>query len=562
MDTNEWIQGLLVEAIGCYDRGNLGAATHYCSQVLAIDSQDSAALHLSGLIANDQGDPDRAVQWLEQAVRFGPDDADAWNDFGNALQLCGRLHEALEAFGNAKRLAPQFADPHSNFGYVLFRLKRYEESLPHFHSALAIESNFALAFNNLGSALLELGRYKEAMDAFRSAAECEPNLADGYVNLGNALRRMDRHAEALEALLYGRRLSPQNPQVLVNLGSVYKDLGQFDDAIRMYEAAIAANPNYAEAHWNLSLVLLARGELERGWLEYEWRRKIPSLNPDALPQDSTEWTGEPVAGKTVLLIAEQGLGDTLQFIRYAPIVQQHGARVIAAVQPALIKILSTCNGVDEVVSLGMPFPPHDFFCPMMSLPRLLSPTLDLIPKNIPYLPANSALISRWRDRLAQVPGFKVGINWQGSPSFAADRYRSIPLIEFDALAQVKGVTLISLQNGYGTEQLVAAQARFSVIQIAEEVDASNGPFMDTAAILQNLDLVISSDTAVVHLAGGLGVPIWMPTSFVPDWRWLVNRSDSPWYPTLRLFRQQERLNWGSVFAVMATALRGLVASVQ
>ena len=558
MEMNERIQELLIEAIGRYDRGDLAAATHYCSDVLALDAEDSAALHLLGLIANDQGDPARATGWLQQAVRCGPEDADAWNDYGNALQRCGRLHEALEAFGSAKRLAPRFADPHSNFGYMLFRLGRLEESLPHFRSALAIEADFTLAYNNLGSALLELGRHAEAIEAFRSAIECDPICADGYVNLGNALRRCDCHAQAFEVLQQGRQRAHPNPQLLLNLGGVHKDLGQFDDAICAYEEAIVANSAYAEAHWNLSLVLLARSQLARGWEEFEWRRKILGLAPDALPQNSTEWKGESVAEKTLLVIAEQGLGDTLQFIRYATMLKQNGARVIAAVQPPLMKILAGCDGIDEIVPLDAPFPPHDLFCLTMSLPRLMSPVLELIPKNVPYLHADPLLIAQWRDRLAQIPGFKIGISWQGNPTYGADRYRSIPLDQFEVLAQVPGVTLISLQRGYGSEQLAAARTRLSIVEFPGEVDATNGPFMDTAAIVKNLDLVISSDTAIVHLAGGLGVPVWMATSFVPDWRWLLDRSDSPWYPTLRLFRQHERLNWRPVFEEMATALGGFV----
>jgi Tfp pilus assembly protein PilF len=554
MGFEQLVDELLRDAIRQYDDGELVVANRLCAEALSLDPQDSAALHLSGLIANDQGDPRQAAQFLALAVRSAPDDADAWNDFGNVLQRCGELQQAMDAFGQAMRLAPDFADAHSNYGYMLLRQAAFAESIEHFQNAIAIEPGFTLAYNNLGSAFLEMRRYDEAIAAFRAAIESSPQSADGYVNLGNALRRSDRHAESIEMLLEGCRRAANCPELLLNLGGTYKDLGQLDKAQTAYEHAILARPVYAEAHWNLSLLLLARGDLERGWENFEWRRKVKGIAADIWPRNSREWTGQAVAGQTVLLVAEQGLGDTLQFIRYASVLKEHGAIVIAAAQRELLQVLAGCDGVDQLVPLCPPFPPHDFFCLCMSLPRLLSPDVESIPRIVPYICADEKLIAQWRARLESIKGFRVGIGWQGNPNYAADRYRSIPLQRFESLARIPGVRLISLQRGFGSEQLAAVREQFPIVDLGQEIDKLNGPFIDTAAIMRNLDLVISSDTVLVHLAGALGVPVWMPTSFVPDWRWFFERKDSPWYPTLRLFRQRERLIWEPVFEEIAKEL--------
>ncbi len=562
MSLQQKIDTLLTDAIVRYDRGEPEEARRICREVLAINPNESGALHLSGLIANDEGDQRTAAQLLEQAVRVCPNDPDAWNDFGNVLQLCGQIQEALVAFGQAARLAPTFADAHSNYGYMLFRQRAFEESLTHFRRAIEIDPGFILACNNLGSALLELGRRDEAVEVFRSAIARDSNCVDSYINLGNALRHTERHIEAIDVLQRGLKLPPVRAELFLNLGGCHKDLGQFTEAQVAYEQAIALQCGYAEAHWNRSLLMLAQGDYARGWEEFEWRRKVPGIAPDVYPRNSPEWTGQLITGKTLLLVAEQGLGDTLQFIRYAESVQKNGARVIAAVQHELLGILAGCPGVDQFIPLRPPFPPHDLFCFLMSLPRLLSPSVEFIPNTVPYLNANEPLVSHWRERLAAIPGFKIGIGWQGNPKYAADRYRSMPLRHFELLAQIPGVQLISLQQGYGSEQLPAARERFSILDFGAELDRAAGPFMDTAAIIQNLDLVISCDTVLVHLAGALGVDVWVPTSFVPDWRWLLERSDSPWYPTLRLFHQRERLNWSGVFSNIASELAMKVARIS
>jgi len=288
----------------------------------------------------------------------------------------------------------------------------------------------------------------------------------------------------------------------------------------------------------------------RGWPEYEWRwhrRQAVQRNFYA-----TRWDGSPLAGRTILLHAEQGLGDTLQFVRYASLVKRRGGTIIVECQPPLVKLLTGCPGIDQVVAYGDALPPFEFHAPLMSLPAIFGTTVETIPQEVPYLLADPELRQKWRGELEGMREFKVGIVWQGRPEPPWVGNRSIPLRKYAPLAQVPGVKLFSLQKGPGVEQLVASSVE--VTDFGPRLDEATGPFLDTAALMRNLDLVITSDTATAHLAGALGVPVWVAIPVAPDWRWMLNRTDSPWYPTMRLFRQTNLGDWDTVFAQMATEL--------
>ena len=326
-----------------------------------------------------------------------------------------------------------------------------------------------------------------------------------------------------------------------------------------YQQAVRLKPDYAEAHWNQALARLQMGQFEQGWPGYEWRwkcKEFGTLPPFRAPL----WDGSPLDGRTILVHAEQGLGDTLQFIRYIPLVQKHGGRVIMMCQPPLCALLAHCPGIERLMPHGDAPPEIDLHVPLLSLPRLLGTTLENVPADGPYLDAEPDLVEAWRHRLGAYPGLKIGIAWQGNPKFRLDRVRSLPLAQFAPLASVPGVHLLSLQKGLGREQLAAPERRFPVTDLGGQLDETTGAFMDTAAVMKNLDLVITSDTSIAHLAGALGVPVWVALNVVPDWRWLLDRDDSPWYPTMRLFRQTRLGHWEDVFHCMAEALRERLAS--
>jgi hypothetical protein len=365
---------------------------------------------------------------------------------------------------------------------------------------------------------------------------------------------MGKLAEAEACLLRGIQLHRSLAEAHSSLGITLMSQGRHEEAVAALLQAVRLKPDFADAHKNLAMAWLQQGTYEKGWREYEWRwRCKKEFVPPTYPQP--RWDGAPLEGRTILLYAEQGLGDTLQFIRYAPLVQRRGGRVVVQCQGPLVTLLSRCAGIDQVVARGSVMPSFDVHAALLSLPGLFGTTLATVPAEIPYLSADEELVQRWRGELNALDGLKVGICWQGSPGYASDRDRSARLAHFEPLAHVSGVRLLSLQKGPGTEQLPEALGRFPIIDLGTRLDETSGAFMDTAAVMRSLDLVVSVDTSLGHLAGALGVPVWIAQAFTPDWRWQWGRVDTPWYPTMRFFRQAQWGQWEPVFARMADALR-------
>jgi hypothetical protein len=302
---------------------------------------------------------------------------------------------------------------------------------------------------------------------------------------------------------------------------------------------------------------LLKGDFQRGWAEYQWRWKTKQAPQRGFSQPL--WDGQPLEGRTILLHAEQGLGDTIQFVRYAALVKRLGGTVVLECPKPLLPLLATFAGIDQLVGQGDELPAFATHAPLLSLPGILQTSLDTIPAAVPYLFAAPALKEHWREKLRAVHGYKIGINWQGQPGQGQWLARSIPLQQLATLAEIPGVRLVSLQKGAGREQLAEASGRFPLVDLGDEVDQAGGAFMDTAAIVMNLDLVITSDTALPHLAGSLGAAVWVALPLVPDWRWLLDRGDSPWYPTMRLFRQDQRGDWQGVFRRIKVALADRMA---
>jgi hypothetical protein len=357
---------------------------------------------------------------------------------------------------------------------------------------------------------------------------------------------------SIECFQQAIELDPRLSESHTNLGSSLQELGKLDEAIACFRRAIELKPEASEAHFGLASALLLQGRFAEGWPEYEWRLKGKDQPKRELR--SPPWDGSDLNGRSIMLLSEQGMGDTLQFIRYAKFVKERGGLVTLGCPEPLVRILSSCPYLDRVAS-ELSQEGFDCHAQLMSLPRLLGTTLENLPAEVPYLFADPRLIDSWRGRLAVHAGLKIGINWQGNPKYAGDRQRSIPLARFEPLTRVHGVTLISLQMGLGTEQIGQVADRFQVVTLGDDVDRTSGAFMDTAAVMKCLDLVITSDTSTPHLAGALGVPVWMATPFSPDWRWLRDREDSPWYPSMRLFRQTIRGDWDGVFTRIAEELK-------
>lgn len=399
------------------------------------------------------------------------------------------------------------------------------------------------------------GDVAAAEQVYRQAVAEAPDHAHAWCYLGLACHDQERFIEAEQAYRHAIRLLPGFTVAHNNLGNSLKLQGRIDEALASFERAIELDPNYVNAHFNLGMTCLLAGQDERGWREFVWRERVASFAVP--PVDCPRWQGEPLAEKTILLWTEQGFGDVIQFVRYAKLVRRQAARVVVACPPNLLRLLRTVGGIDRLVELsqaGEADEELDVHAPLMSLPALLGCAKVTGEHAAGYLRADAELQLAWRQRLAPVAGFKVGVAWQGNPRHADDRRRSFPLDLLEPLAAIEGVRLVNLQKGPGSEQVALIGGRVPMLHLDADLDGDSGPFMDTAAIMKQLDLVIAPDTAVAHLAGALGAPVWIPLAYVPDWRWRLEGDATPWYPTARLFRQTRPHHWEDVFDRLAAAL--------
>ncbi|MDA8231380.1 MAG: tetratricopeptide repeat protein [Magnetospirillum sp.] len=483
---------------------------------------------------------DVAALLLEQAARLARD---------------GLLSQADLVYRKLLADDPGHAAAHLGRATVLHRMARYGEAIAEYREALRHAPSHPAALSNLGAALGESGQSLAALAAFDDAIALAPDFALAHVNRAATLERLERDEEAAAAYREAIRHDPGNAEIHSDLGITLKKLARTAEAVQAHRQAVALAPDNPKYHSYLGMVLLLAGVMAEGWAEYEWRRKLPEFQRD-LPKPA--WTGEPLEGKTILLHAEQGYGDILHFVRYAPLVAATGGRVVLWVPDSLTRLLGTVPGVAEAVSIRPPASVFDVHLPLMSLPHAFGTDLDTIPANIPYLFAEPAATKAWGERLAALPGLKAGLVWAGrsqaADAYRFDRRRSLRLEQFAPLAEIDGITFVSLQTGDAAEQATAPPAGLRLVDWMDEVT----DFADTAALVANLDLVISVDTSVVHLAGALGKPVWILSRFDGCWRWLENRDDSPWYPTARLFRQPAPGQWEPALLTVADALRRLV----
>ncbi|MCE9529024.1 MAG: FkbM family methyltransferase [Planctomycetales bacterium] len=473
---------------------------------------------------------------------------------GWRLHQSGDIAAAERTYRQVLAAEPGNANAWCYLGIALFDKQQLEESVAAYQRAVAIQPVFAIAWNNLGNSLRRLHRYKEAIAAYDTALRLDGKYANAFMNRSTALLWDGQLQAGLESVQRALALAPNDLEAKKVLATAKLWLGRLDEAEQEYLEVLKLKPDDAELHKNLSMILLLRGEFQQGWREYSWRQKGGEFGVPSLP--GLQWNGSSLNGRTILLLAEQGLGDTIQFIRYAKLLKQkYDCRVVAAVQKPLLTLLKNVAGVDGWAIRGEILPDYDVWAPMLSLPALLGHhDVGDLPREPNYLEADEQLVQKWQEKLAPIGGFKIGIAWQGNPSMDTDRFRSIPLVTFAPLAKISGVKLISLQRGFGTEQLAGVSGRMEIQTLGDDLDTASGPFIDTAAVMKNLDLVITSDTAVAHLAGALGVPVWVALTHVPDWRWFLKREDSPWYPSMRLFRQEQPGEWGAVFLKIAGRL--------
>lgn len=541
-------------------RGNVGAADDVYRQILDQDP-DNGEAHLGlAMVLLTVGRPELAMPHFVKACAATPASHASHHGLGMGLRALGRVEEAASAFRRA--LALEAASPASlaGLGSCLKFLGRFEESVEYLKQVVHYLPNSPGDWSNLGVTYKEWGRFREAIDCLVRALDLSPDHAELHFNLGNIFLSAGLYSAAALSFNDAVERDPRHVRAFTNLGVAYREQGRLEDAIACFSTAIDLNPAYVDAHWNRSLALLMSGDYAAGWAGYEWRRVLPRFAVRRLAQP--EWDGSVLAGRTLLIHTEQGLGDTVQFLRYIGLVRERcidasGGQIHVECSAALIPLLSH-SAIDELCIAGDGQADCDVQAPLMSLPGLLEPDPAKAAYLIPYLGADPSLTRLWADRLSAYPGMRIGVCWQGNPDYAADQRRSIPLGAFAPISRLRGVHLVSLQKMPDASPLPVERG-VALIDPGADFDASHGAFMDSAAVMANLDLVITVDTAVAHLAGALGVETWLLLADVPDWRWGLSGETTPWYPSLRLFRQPSAGDWPSVFAQILQQLSDRVS---
>jgi tetratricopeptide (TPR) repeat protein len=533
---HQTIAQLLQQGLFHHRQGDIPIAMERYSEVLSKDPKNADALYYVAVIACQEGQYKQGVDLIKRALGLVAPQARMLNILGQALDRLNQPLEAIKALDQAIALDPSLAAAHGNRANILVDAGMPAEALKSFDRALELDPDSIPDLLNRGALLAPLGRYDDSLRDYDKVIALEPANPEVHANRANLLKDLG----------------------LIELGGGAAESARFDEAQAAYDRAIKINPRLGEAHFGRGMLKLLRGDLPAGFADYEYRSEVgrPGFTP--LPQP--RWDGTTLNGERLVLLAEQGLGDLIQFSRFAPVLAARGIDVTLLVKPAMAPLMRTLNGVTVAVDIsGVGSDTRPFrWLPLMSAPHILGTTLDTLPREIPYLNAEPARVTDWAGRLGNGT-FKVGINWNpGNPDHTVTSRRDIPLAAFAALAALPGVELISLQKGPQTDQIAAVPFGDRIKVIEADMKADADFFLDTAAVMQHLDLVVGCDTSIVHLAGALGRPVFTAIPVISDWRWLLKREDSPWYPSMRLFRQDASRDWAPVLARIADAVRQIM----
>ncbi len=524
---------------------------------LTLDPGDAEAANKAGLLLSSQDRFAEALARFELSDTIRPGQTETLYNKGLCLGRLARLEEAAACYRKLLEIDAHHYDACNDLGGVRIGLGKAEQAVPYFRRAIAIRPDVAAAFNNLGIALFDLKQFEEAVATLDRAIVLAPDVAELFNSRGNALRDLDRIEEALASYDRAIALKPDYVHAHSNRGNCFEHLLRGDEALLSFRAALALQPDYSDAHWNIALNRLRAGDFKAGWAEFERRWKVASLGLKARQLDKPAWRGgEPIDGKVILVYGEQGWGDTIQFCRYIPLLAARGARVVLEINEPLKELLSGMPGLWQCVANGDPLPDFDLHCSLLNLPAAFDTTLETIPSTTPYLSVG-AKARDWTAWLGPSRSPRIGLVWSGNPDHKNDHRRSVGLKALLPLLDVEA-RFVSLQKNARPGDQVMLAERSDILNAEPELSS----FADTAALIRELDLVISVDTSVAHLAGALGKPVWIFLPYFPDWRWLLDRADSPWYPTARLFRQSEAREWDHVVRQVGEELRRFVADMR
>jgi len=548
----EHAQAMQLLGWAVFQSGRAQEALEVIRRAIAIDQNRAESHYSLGAILAELKRHAEAAQAYQRALQQRPDFPEAAYNLAAVLHAMGDSQGAIAAYEQTLRLRPSWAEAHNNLANILQQQGRLDEAEAAFRQAVALQPHFAQAWYNLGNALRQRGRRSQAIDAFHQALAAQPSYPEAYNNLGNTLNDDGQLGQATVAYRQALALRPVYPEVYRNLAKVLFNQDRVEDAISLCRQGLRLCPDEPELHATLSILLLQRGEYPEAWREYEWRVKATEpLFPN--PRFSqTMWDGSDLAGRRILLHPEGGYGDALHFVRYCPVVARRGGRVRLLCQPDLLRLFESVGGVEQVAAVNQPWPEFDVHCPLLSVPLRVGTTLQSIPAEVPYLHPQPKERQQWQSRLAALGRrLNVGLVWSGDPGHDTNINRAVPIAELAALGQVPSVRLFSLQKG------PPGQQRLQLPQGMEVTDwtAQLHDWADTAALTDNLDVIVTVDTAMAHLAGALAKPVWVLLPRIGEWRWLSRRTDSPWYPTMRLFRQSTRGDWTGPIRQIVQALQ-------
>jgi tetratricopeptide (TPR) repeat protein len=610
------LQRVMNDALGLHQAGRLADAEPLYMQVLSVAPNHPDALHLLGVLFHQSGRSGQGLELINRSVQIAPTFA-SLNNLGDVLRTFGRHHDAIVCFDRAIQMQPDSPDAHSNMGLAMMEIgqvdqaerymsracqiapnrpdlhlrlcmirhtqgnphgavlagqkavellpnsgeawsnfslalasaKKFDQAMDAANKALELSPNRAGVYNNLGFVHERAGRTAEAEAAYQKAIELDPNFATAHRNLAALYDGMDKVENSIQSLERSLSLAPRDQEGWTNLSGLRRRMRDYPAALAAAEQAVQINPSNPNAHGNLGLSLLALGEYDRGFAEYEWRWRCSNFTTAAREFSQPMWDGSDPTGRTIFVHAEQGFGDTLQFARYVPLLAERGAKVFFESALPLRTLMQKLKGVNKVIASGTRPPDFDLHIPLLSLPRIFRTTLQTVPADVPYISVDEARMQHWDQRLKDAgPGRRIGLVWAGNVK--PDAGRTIPLEKFAPLTAIEGVTFISLQKRENPQGADAPPAGLKLIDVSEDLK----DFAETAAAMMNLDLILTIDTAAAHLAGALGRPTWTLLPWAADWRWLNDRTDSPWYPTMRLFRQPTRGDWDAVIQEVAAEL--------
>jgi len=545
-----YMQSLMSRALQHFEAGQFTEIEPLCLKILAVDVRHADALYVLGMAAFKTARYELAARMMRRAIAVNGRQPFYHSNLGNVFEAQGKLDEAIACQRQALAIDPNHVEASFILGNLYTAQKKHEEAVPCFRQVLAVKPGYADAWCNLGNVFKALGKLDQAVDSYRHAVALLPDHADLLCNLGDALHLLGRVDEAVSCYQRTISLNPNHAKAFNCLGNAFFDLGNLAESNAHCARAVELKPDFYDALMNVTLLQLLQGDYLAGWRNYEVRWKVypARLFDQPLWQGAAAPDEAGLQGKRILLHAEQGLGDSLQFLRYVPQVQAAGGHVILDVPPALRRIAALIPDLEALTCTGDPLPPFDCHCPLMSLPQAFATTLETIPARVPYLTVPDDALKTASALPWPAQGLRVGLVWAGNPSHPKDRARSIPLPLLEPLFGIEGVHMFSLQLGPALEQLAATN--LAITDLAPAIH----DMADTAALMANLDLIISVDTSPVHLAGALAKPTWLLVPYSPDWRWLLNRDDSPWYPTMRIFRQPAAGDWRSIVVALRAAL--------